>query len=83
MPSFLIFTPRNGTEIFCSYSVGKNLVLWPQLIAREAGNCSVAGQSCAQEEGGNKFWWTTGSLCHSPKQGLFLTYIASSKTSGI
>lgn len=55
MPRFLIFRPRSDTDVLCSYSFGKNLIICPQLTARKAGNYKIAGQSSAQEEGENKF----------------------------
>lgn len=77
MPRFLIFRPRSDTDILCSYSVGKNLIIWPQLTARKAGNCKIAGQSSAQEE-------ILMDNCHSlPLFKTFVTFIACSKIPGI
>lgn len=72
--SFLIFRPWNGINFLCSYFVGKNLVIWPQLTARKVGNYKIAGQSGAQEEGENKFWWTPVTLCHFWKHLLHLLH---------
>lgn len=49
----LIFRHGSGTDVFCSYSLGKNLVFFPHLTARKSRNYySIAGRKERTDFGG-------------------------------
>lgn len=67
MCSVLGPTPASAARQFCSHFIGKTLVTWPHLTAREAWRCSLAGRrdyARPKEEGESGFWQTTFGLLY-------------------